>query len=539
MHYYRIDTTILPLENGYHEGENGQYMYRSFLDFSNFKSLYHPTFSSHRPLHRIFSLARRAGSDLIVFEKIRLRSQDIDGIDTVRGFTLGANEPDALRISFLKHKKFDNSVSKPPIEPIDSEHYEMTGYVVFLIGSGNFSDNPGQVYEAVLAPCWKLPDVGPFIHCCKEYTIKTAIGLFKIRGVLYAQQNKRTTFCSHAAMRMALSCVIPEGDIEYDAIISQIRQHLSSKRPETLFDDYEFKEFVEIMNSLGKLNCTSMQWAPDNAVFYQVLYDLVESGTPVILGYPYRGTREELDWHAVTIIGHTFDDHSWAPVANQMYFTHPVLQNYSSSANYANTFVLHDDNCGPYLTLPRNFFAKNQFPVDDMRPILFGLTKRRTPMSGFYAEYITYQTLDVLFKSLEAKEEQSWFAVLYRHYNLKRLVLRPIKISYERYVAYLEKLNVEKESLSRISNHILNISSYWMVEISCHELFGISKQKFGEILLYDVDISQDQYPSVQRTFALARLPQIAIFNLDGTLIIETSIDSYTPLIVSEQYTECG
>lgn len=539
-HRYRKDVAILDI-NGGKNGKFGQYWLCNFAEnFSNFGFLYSSEFNSHRPLQRIFSLARRAGCDRLLFENIKLREEDI--VPSVRTFFAQETRSNALRISFLKRLDKKRREDFP-----ESSHYKMVGYVVFLRGIGSFSVQPGQVYEAVLDPCWKTRDAGPFVHCAHNYEVETSIGLFCVKGVLYTQQNTNSTFCLHAAMRTALSCVLPENDIKYGEIISAIEKHLKVKNPaeDGLFekDSYVVKELVALLKDLsrGQTDCIPLQLERNSEFFYRVLYEWIESGVPVILGYNYSSHPGIQEGHAVTLIGHTFDDHIWAPAANQMYFPgNGISMAFSSSESYVNSFVLHDDNCGPYLTLPKNFFNNERFFTNNNSPIIFGLPRRRMAIDGNEAEHLAHQALNSLFVSLIIEEDsknKSWFDILYRHFLLNRLVLRSFTISYEKYMTYLtNEVHIEPRHLEKISQEIPKNQVFWMVEISCHELFGISKLKFGEVLLYDIDVSKNGKNKVQNVFAMARLPQVIFFDLDGgKKFLDTEVDKHTPLITLEQY----
>ena len=552
MAYYREEAPILDWKDAspcLHRGEKGRYVIvRHTSGFSNFKYLFGPAFNSHRPLHRIFSLARLAGSSRMMIERIQLRSTDIKDVDTVRTFELGIDGQDALRVSFLKRIDSVDPEEIPNTDnvPIDVTQYSMIGYVVFFRGAGNYEEGPcvglpraGQIYESVLSPSWTMPDVGPFIHCSRRYMISTAAGSFNVKGVLYTQQNGHTTHCLHAAMRMALSSVLPGGDIEYQTILEALEKCFppNDGGEKKLFNSkYTVDELVEVINNLGQINCVSLLWESNSKLFDRTLYELVEAGAPAILGYETSATSEG---HAVTVIGHTFDNHNWTPLASQLYFPRDgVLQKCASSEDYVNAFVLHDDNCGPYLTLPKNFFVQQQF-ADNMPPFLLGFTKRSRALNGNVAEKLAYCSLEILLKkfstSHEISGERSWLTLLYRHFKHDRLVLRSIKIPYDQYLAHLENdVLLEEKCLEKITNHILK-QSLWMVEISCHELFGITRKKFGEMLLLDKDIRGTSELKLGNVFYMARLPQLLFTDLSGKPCCETNVDSSTPLFDFGQY----
>jgi hypothetical protein len=124
---------------------------------------------------------------------------------------------------------------------------------------------------------------------------------------------------------------------------------------------------------------------------------------------------------------------------------------------------------------------------------------------------------------------------LHRHFLYDRLVLRSIRIPHEQYLAHLKNdANIDEKWLGQITGHVLK-RSLWMVEIGCYELFGITRKKFGEILLRDTNILTDAENKLNEVFLMARLPQMVFIDFSGKPSYEINVDSYTPLFDMGQY----
>ena len=80
------------------------------------------------------------------------------------------------------------------------------------------------------------------------------------------------------------------------------------------------------------------------------------------------------------VIGHTFSEDMWVPDADN-YFE---KQKYYSSERWMSEFLIHDDNFGPYLCLPRNY-------LDDHDVTVYGLNKTREPLCFDKAELIALE----------------------------------------------------------------------------------------------------------------------------------------------------
>lgn len=85
----------------------------------------------------------------------------------------------------------------------------------------------------------------------------------------------------------------------------------------------------------------------------QIVYSYIESGIPVfvILRTPEEG-------HVVTVIGHTFDPDAWWPEAEKEYYARLFGRNYLRSTAWVD-FIIHDDNYGSFLTMPKDFLKIN------------------------------------------------------------------------------------------------------------------------------------------------------------------------------------
>jgi len=494
--------------------------------FSCFRFLHHPAFKSHRPFQRIFSLARKAACEEILIECIQARKEDIS-TSSVQSF-FPYYDDSALRLSFFKN--------------VSSDQRQMVGYVVFFRGADQYEKSecvhlPGQIFEAVFATEW-LSETGPFLHCNRDYSVHTSLGNFTVNGVLYSQQNHVNTGCAHAALRMALSCVVEAADVDYSSIIDRHNDFCRNQTEEQPAPPYMgLDAIIDIINRFGE-GVTCEQWSFDSSSkdrFYDVLYEWIESGTPTILSFECDVERkdDESKHHAVTIIGHTFDEHLWGAPARQLYFPHGRGRAiYAPSENWVNAYVLHDDNCGPYLTMSKDF-------LEGHSPVIIGLIRNKSNISGRLAETIAERHLRKIIQHF-SQYDNKWDEIFRRQHELKRLVLRPLRLDRIQYRNHLNKISSQDDQTvlepylrDRVIMSLPTEYS-WIVEISCHELFGVSRRKFGEIIIPDKtpDYSPSRPYNPDQFFWAARLPGYICFNENSGLYrMSSDIAEHTEIFI--------
>lgn len=439
-------------------------------------------FRSSPVMRRIFSLARKA----------KYRSTVIDEIDEL-GCPLLAEENQALRKrlpnyshSRVRRVSFFSTDIAYGIPPASA----FIGYAVF---KEDFTkDNPkrplksGYVFESVLKPV-RPREENNFVHCCREYKVATSLGEYSVLGVLYAQQNALTFVCAHVALRTALSTLVPGNDITYGEINGILGiDHTKHKVGDGV--GLSPQQIEKVLKAKG------VAWemfkhepradAKLKHDYQHSLYGSIECGMPALVGFELRSDKkgEEPDRHIICAIGHTFNEDAWLPAAQPMYFTKSV--GYYRSENWLSTFVVHDDNVGPYQCIPRHYITKKHFRL------LVGLQRTPTLLSYVNAEAIAALAVARIRETSPVKagwtEDDYWFLLFDFFANYHRIVIRTLLLTKKEYIDHMINIDswgqkLSAELLARLNGSLPDW--IWMAEISAPELFQSSRRKFGEVLL--------------------------------------------------------
>jgi hypothetical protein len=376
------------------------------------------------------------------------------------------------RLSFFK---------TPPNETPSGEDF--LGYVIYKVDE--FTGDPKifrHVYECVIAP-FRGPSRNNFIHCLRTYEVRNAAGLFAVRGILYARQNDLTFVCAHVALRTALSAILPSGDISYEDINNLVGvDHVS--RTVGGGSGLGPDQFEAIFKGLG-LSFEKIIHEPSQGLtlpteFQRDLYGFVESGFPALMGFELdpppgatNGSR-----HVIPVFGHTFNEDTWLPNAQRAYFGGDGR--YYPSENWLSTFLVHDDNFGPYYCLPRSFLKQEKFRL------IYGIHLEALALRAAEAEAIGFSYIDAIAKSFRFTG-QGWYDRFVIFCRSGWLVLRTILVQKAAYLSHLNGLrdwderSLEPESISILESHLPG--KFWLIEASATELFASSRRKFGEVLL--------------------------------------------------------
>lgn len=261
--------------------------------------------------------------------------------------------------------------------------------------------------------------------------------------------------------------------------------------------------------------------------FQRDLYGLIESGYPALVGFelhdPSPGPQGP-SRHIIPVIGHTFNEDTWVPTAQRDYFGAKL--SYFPSESWLSSYVIHDDNYGPYYCLPRHFLKKDNFRI------IYGLKRYATPFSAIEAEAVGLAFIGAIVKRMP-RTGQDWYDRFAIYHNCGLLILRTVLARKTDYIAHVQALRcrqgvaLEPAHLQKLENHLPEY--FWVVEASAPELFSGSRRKFGEILVS----AQTQLPKpLDLTLLLgARLPGIIILRQQGTVPIDTTqLQSHTDLL---------
>ena len=194
--------------------------------------------------------------------------------------------------------------------------------------------------------------------------------------------------------------------------------------------------------------------------------------------------------------------------------------------NWLSTFVVHDDNFGPYYCLPRHFLKQNNFRV------LFGLKRTATTFTAVQAEAIAFAFLDAISRHTP-RTGNDWYDRFSVFTRRGWLVLRTTLVKKDDYLKHAQTIrawdgsSLETELLQKLRDYLPPL--FWQIEASAPELFASSRRKFGEVLL---PCDKPLPKPLNASFMLAtRLPGL-VFIQPGQLQLEvrqTTLRSHTPL----------
>lgn len=459
--------------------------------FSNFLFI-DENYLSNPILRRLFSLARKHGYQSLLIDRIAENDCSLLAEENV---ALRTRNPSFHHSEVHRFSFFRSLANQEPTQA------DFLGYAVFKTDIAT----TGQVicchvYESVM-PAYRQAGQNNFIHCNRLYHVSTSAGNFSVSGSLYAQQNGWTFVCAHVAVRSVLSCLLPDADITY-AQMNALAGIDHGKNP--IGGDTKrglAPEGIErILDGVGYTYEKLVHEPTENLIlpveFSREMYGFVESGWPALVGFELTGI--DAGRHMIPVVGHTFNEDTWAPEAQRAYFANRLR--YYSSENWLSTYVIHDDNFGPYFCIPRNFLTDNNFRV------LYGLRRFPAVTSAVDVEAWGLGFLRWLATTKIQKLGINWYDRFVVFCRSNMLVLRTIFVGKEDYSLYLKNLTtwngVAFEDDLRGEIEALLPDHFWMVEVSCSELFASSRRKFGEIILRADDTNLDH------TFIAIRLPGI-------------------------------
>jgi hypothetical protein len=478
-------------------------------------------YASDPVMRRIFSLARKHNYKSAVIDEI---SESNCALLAEENDALRIRRPDFQKSSVHRISFFLSPRGQPPGQS------DFVGYVVFK--QDFFANDPkprSHVFESVMKPCRGVAQ-NNFIHCWQEYEVRTSVGEFRVGGVLYAQQNDLTFVCAHVGLRSTLALILPEGDVTYARLNGLLGIDHKSR---TLGGGSGLKpdDIETVLTQLG-VSFEKIVHEPSQALllpteFQRDLYGFIESGFPALVGFELDKTNPGpagAPRHIIPVFGHTFNEDTWLPDAQRAYFGGTL--SYYPSENWLSTFVVHDDNFGPYLCLPRHFLKKDNFRV------MYGLKRAGTPFGAVEAEAVGFDYLRAIATRFPANGTD-WYDRFVVFTKCGWLVLRTVLVSRDLYLTDLRAatsrsgVTLEQEHTDKLRNSLPD--SFWMVEASAPELFGVSRRKFGEVLIS----AQKPLPKPLNVSLLlaARLPGLLMIGGGGKpfAVEKTKFDGHSPL----------
>jgi hypothetical protein len=477
-------------------------------------------FYSSPVVRRIFSIARKLGFQSLQMEEVR---ESDSGLFALENAALAKRFPNFTHSKVLRVSFFRTPPEKSPVSCL--------GYLIFKVDFFADRATPDfHVYEAVMHPS-RSARGNNFIHCAKDFEIRTSLGTFTVTGALYAQQNDKTFVCAHAALRTVVSAA-SHRDIDYPTMNQWIGVDHQSRQlgsgASTHESGLDRSEMERILRQAG-LELATVVHEPGRlefpGEFQRELYGVIESGMPALLGFELDAAPDLASpgRHIIAVLGHTLNEDTWVADAARAYFDGGLQ--YYSSENWLSTYVVHDDNFGPYLCLPRHFLRKKNFRLQ------IGVLRFAVELTAIEAEAIGLNFCNVLAQAF-AREQPGWLGRFAAFAESNLLVLRTLLLTRDEYLGHL------RDSLAWNSDHHHSVAvariaetipeQFWMVEASAPELFSASRRKFGELLVRS-DLSPEDANETDLWLS-ARLPGSLLVRAgQGFHAIESGIGTHTPL----------
>lgn len=360
-----------------------------------------------------------------------------------------------------------------------------------------------------------------FMVCQEDFSVdissfsKISQRLWVHRAFPFIQQDGQAGCCAHAALMMAGRFLVqrrnkgkPECQHEPYPLLENIVDSISSVAVEGRKTPTPGLLPVEISQAVAGMKCAPLVYefrkgATMPVPSDRIIYHYLESGIPVQLIIPTEEGR-----HALTVVGHSFNPDVWWVLAQEYYSRRPSGGNYHSSTTWIENFIVHDDNFGPYLTVPKEFIlaAENLYGVVIVVPLPMDVN-----MNGERAEMLANMFLLTEIdpqKLVQAKMESrittktwDWFELFWRHYIRNDVVLRTWLLSSEDF-----KTNHAPEHLKPHYGLLRLPPKVWLSELSIPELFCHARFRLGEIIF---DSTAVPWPR-QRPFLSIHVPGLLI-----------------------------
>jgi hypothetical protein len=297
----------------------------------------------------------------------------------------------------------------------------------------------------------------------------------------------------------------------------------------------DLKQMVRVLETAGA-RCFHADYSQSRGIvppFNKYIYGSIESGYPAIVIF---GTTHPTGcFHAIPVFGHTFNQDTWVPNADNSYFRVGEGTKYIPSESWLSMYVGHDDYWGSNYCIPRHYLQPWQDEKQKMRrhraqhvddkerfvprvAHIISTMPKEVKLNSLWAEVIGADYLFAILSKLPP-DRNLWAERLLSYANENLLVLRPYLLDPDAYTAHLAKIKdwqnkPIRSGWVRALKHYLTRERLWMIELSVPELFSANLRKVGEVL-----VRAEALPTTKRdfgSFVLARLPGYFALPAGGT-----------------------
>lgn len=496
-------------------------------------------FAGSPPIRRLFSLARSPARNFqsVVVEDVPAEGAVADEVEELKRLFPDYTLRGLKRVSFWKNAIADQAaLTSAPAE-------DCLGWAILKHDKATIREevvDEWHVFESVMVKYGHHHNYIPGAPSIPAQIGERAAPV-ALRGWLYCQQNRLNKCCSQVALRTLATTFLGDFNLSYSRINGLVTA--APKPPEADWLPCDGLRPAQIEAVLEGLEI------PYDSIYYpqrpegeearlrlpyqKYLYSGAESGTGALLAFRLDGPRAGGGAHIIPVFGHTFNEDTWAPRSEGAYFKLGEKIRYIPSHAWMSSFLIHDDNFGSDLCLPKRYVRRRYADY------VVALRPRGFAYGGVIAEVIASQ----FFYSSRPKligTGNRWLDRLLESVQQQELILRTVPITKAGYVEHLRaqqdwKWNAE---INEVVDDIAKLlhEKMWMVEVSVPELFSTNLRKLGELLLcaerpISSELTYDH-------FVLARFPgRYLIFNgLDAQhnpqfAIARSALESHTELLI--------
>ncbi len=328
-----------------------------------------------------------------------------------------------------------------------------------------------------------------FILCLQKFPVEISVSenntqKLTVEGFPFIQQDGHFGRCSHVSLT-TINRFLKFGTGEKECVVNDIVRYSSkaveikSEVPEPGLSPYQISHTLQEMGYTPLIYCYS-NTIKGRFSAERILYHYMESCIPVMLG-----VHTPLGFHALTVIGHSFEPDLWWPIAKVGYYGEkPSGGTHHCSASWAQNFIVNDDNLGPYMAIPKWFLTL----IENTRELIIVVPlPRDVNVQGEDVEERSYRlakdesALDYMSSLMEEEKLSSktkdWCRTFLNHLVTGDLVLRTFLVDSKKF-----KDTHPSDVLRQFYQSIDMPPKIWLTEISIPELFSVLRLRVGEVI---------------------------------------------------------
>lgn len=476
----------------------------------------HLSSSNDRPIHRLCNLMRKLKAGTAILEPLPKECEEVrNEVVALESYFDGEIELKIYRLSFLASEIYHQENAKPEVLSTSiiinwchkskwhSYIYNSFVTVPFLMTIERRPDgNP--IYDRKALFNW-------YVHSAKRFTgainiSETETVVYDFLGNYFAQQNKYTSVCAHAALCMTVNnlknfdMLLEPEDLNCRLGINHADKKLGKKF------DFHVNVVSDILKSFDFSVVTSTYGEKDPA-YPTTAYRYIEGRCPSMLVFSADDAR-----HIVPIVGHTFNPDLWTPEAERAYTARIGETNYTSAMAWVDNFIIHDDNYGMYCCLPCN-----SLKIDPKFKALLSLSivPDSITSKGHMVEWANTTFLESLLKARRDLSKNYWTSQLKTSVTRKKartpFVARTFLVNKTEYLKSLQGFNFNRERLSSRELSLFDKQipeMFWLTEYTVPDLFTTNQTKIADFAFScHIEVTEE---NLAEGFLFARFPHVLL-----------------------------